>query len=1211
MPITTRHLMLDSLLLLLSASFIIVGFNGLLLSWLELIYSPLHLLLVADGFMVMLLGGAGLVCLLAGWSGGRLLAGGLLGALLLQTLVKALLNVEGPVPSDAEASMQLLPVLLLVPVALCLLMGRPAGRFRWFWAGWGALLGVIGGVVTLAIFPALRPWFLEFFDATLMASLVMAGLLGLGMMVAALRGERPLELGRFAVGSGLTGVVVSSLVWLLLSWQQEEALDRQAAYLLDNIQLNAEQVMASRLSLMRRMAAQLESGEADPAPEALARHLEGYLRDVSSLKAVGLFRQGNQQGNQQAGSDELAGGDWAWLGGRDEADSLMASLVNRPQVRDWLSIGMNQAGLMHTNAGSQGLFLASVDVPGSALQLVSLVDLSEFLFHELRLQLGLYRVVVLGRGEALLEIRHMGPLRSLSNGSFVNHLMQRRHIGLPGGPMMTLEVYPGTQNDWLLAGLMPVGVASGGLALSGMLVFSLALAGQLLGRTRALGETREQLEAQQAVQALIVREEPLETILAAVCRMLERQIPGSLCSIMLTNDAGSVLTLVAGDSLPEGYRQAMASITIGEGIGACGSAAHLAETVICEDLADDPRWKGYHQLALDHGLRACWSLPVLGSDNQVLGTFATYLLAPGAPDASSHRRLSKAADLVALAVERHKNRRTLRLLERSVEESTNGVVIADATRPDLPIIYVNAAFTRISGYSKDEALERNCRFLQGPQTDEAEVARLRQQLRDDDQAHVTLLNYRKDGVAFWNDLSISPVRDAEGNVTHYVGMLHDVTERKTYESQLAHHANHDALTGLANRSLFEGRLDCDVGLMSRGDEQLAVLFVDLDDFKPINDTLGHAVGDDVLREVARRLQMSVRPGDMVARMGGDEFVLLMSDVTQDEQVLTLVDRLMLEIARPYLVNDHELYLTCSVGIALSDPCMNEPRELIQHADMAMYKAKQQGRNAFHWYTREITEQMGERMALRNELQEAIESNAMELHYQPLIARDGSLAGVEALLRWKHPVRGYVSPEVFIPLAESTGQIIPLSRWVLERACDDMVLLAQQGIGKVRVAVNLSPLQFHRPNFLATLRDVLHTTGLPTDQLDLELTEGILMDNTESAIGILHALRGMQIGVSIDDFGTGYSSLSYLRHLPISKVKIDRSFVMDVTTNPHDAAIVQGIISMAGHLGLEVVAEGVETQAQHDQLQAWGCNIFQGFLLARPMPLSALSEFLRR
>ncbi|MDI5921046.1 EAL domain-containing protein, partial [Halomonas sp. LR5S13] len=551
----------------------------------------------------------------------------------------------------------------------------------------------------------------------------------------------------------------------------------------------------------------------------------------------------------------------------------------------------------------------------------------------------------------------------------------------------------------------------------------------------------------------------------------------------------------------------------------------------------------------------------------------------------------------------------LRILERGVEASVNGVLIADAGEPDLPIIYANDAFQRMTGYTREEIIGRNCRFLQGAETDTAAVEQVRQQLARQCEVHVTLCNYRKDGTPFWNDLYIAPVRDEEGQVTHYVGIQHDISEHKAYEARLAHHASHDALTGLANRALLEDRLVHDFELARRQGHLLAVLFVDLDEFKPINDSLGHAIGDQLLLGVSQRLSAAMRAGDTLARLGGDEFVVLLPDLHNEEQALQVAERLLALIARPYRVGEHELSLSCSIGIAVSSAEVSQPNELIQQADMAMYRAKQQGRNAYYWFTPEITHRLGDRVALRNELQEAIDVQAFELHYQPLIDRQGRVVGVEALLRWPNPLRGYVSPAQFIPLAEETGQIIPISEWVLRRACHDLRMLDGAGQGLLNVAVNLSPLQFHRSSFLGNLRQTLAVTGLPAPKLSLELTEGVLMNDTESAIDTLHALREMGVGVAIDDFGTGFSSLSYLKNLPIDTVKIDRSFVSEVTRNAEDAAIIQGIISMAHHLGLMVVAEGIEHEEQHRLLMAHGCDLFQGFHLARPMPLERLIEFL--
>ncbi|MCE8022126.1 EAL domain-containing protein [Halomonas sp. MCCC 1A11036] len=850
-----------------------------------------------------------------------------------------------------------------------------------------------------------------------------------------------------------------------------------------------------------------------------------------------------------------------------------------------------------------------------------------------------------------------------------------------------------------------------------------------------MARTQRHLRAQQRVQTLIARDQPLEEILKAICRIVEAQVPGGIASIMLCDGAQLRLERIHSVGLPQAYCDAIEGVAIGPGNGACGSAAYLRDFVVCADIAHDSRWEGVHDLAARHGLGACWSYPVIGSNDLLLGTFAIYYRQPGEPSRSDRRRVIEAAELVSLAVERERNRQALReneqryrslftyhpdavfsldleghftsanaacsnvtgypleqllgshfsslvqpsdrarfeslyrdvdrgeafrysvtiqhresrsvyldvtnlpivvnervigfygiakdmterhrretelrILQRSVEASTNGIVIADARQPDNPIVYVNEAFERITGYGRDEVLGRNGRFLQGRETDAKAMAQLRHAIAERREINVTLCNYRKDGTPFWNDLHLAPVRDAEGGVTHFVGVQHDISERKSYEAKLSFHASHDALTGLANRSLFENRLLHDVSQAQRHGRHLAVLFVDLDDFKPINDSLGHEVGDQVLIQVAQRLAEELDTGDTLARFGGDEFVILLPGLDREEDAIRLTERLLSRVGRPYRVDGHELYIGASVGIACLKEGSDNPVELIQQADMAMYRAKQKGRNAWECFTSDINDEVSMRMALRNDLQEAIEAQNFELHYQPLLgARGGEIVGFEALVRWNHPIKGYLSPGLFIPLAEETGQIGPISEWVLRQACRDMCRLAAEGYGRYRVSVNLSPLQFRRTNFLSNLQQALRETGLPPDCLELELTEGILMIDTVAAVETLHHLRDMGVEVSIDDFGTGFSSLSYLKQLPIGKIKIDRSFVRDVTVNRHDGAIVQGIISMAHHLGLGVVAEGIEEAAQRDFLTAHGCDVFQGFFFARPMPLEALRVYLK-
>ncbi len=552
----------------------------------------------------------------------------------------------------------------------------------------------------------------------------------------------------------------------------------------------------------------------------------------------------------------------------------------------------------------------------------------------------------------------------------------------------------------------------------------------------------------------------------------------------------------------------------------------------------------------------------------------------------------------------------LRLWQRALESSVNAITIIDASLANFPYVYVNPAFERITGYTSEEALGKNGRFLQNQDTDQPELENIRRAVKEQRDGKALLRNYRKDGSLFWNELYISPVRNDAGQVTHYIGIQNDVTERKQYEEQLAYQSAHDTLTRLPNRNLAQDRLAQGIIFARRAGHQLALLFIDLDNFKVVNESLGHNVGDQLLQIVAHRLGDCIRSGDTVARLGGDDFAVILTDISQEEEISRVTHKILAAIAEPVPVESHQLTVTCSIGISLFPRDGEDATTLLKNADAAMYQAKDQGRNGIQYYTAEINSRIFQRLMLENSLRTALERNEFALHYQPQVSLlTGQVIGMEALLRWHHAELGMVSPANFIPLAEETGLIIPIGAWVLHTACKQAKAWHDAGLPPVRVAVNISGRQF-RENIPQLVENALAESGLPAQYLELEITESVAMQHAESTEITLDALRNMGVRLSIDDFGTGYSSLSYLKRFPINKLKLDQSFVRDIISDSDDAAISMAIIALAHGLKLDVIAEGVETESQLSFLRSHGCDAIQGYYFSRPVPAEQMEQLLR-
>jgi diguanylate cyclase (GGDEF)-like protein/PAS domain S-box-containing protein len=554
----------------------------------------------------------------------------------------------------------------------------------------------------------------------------------------------------------------------------------------------------------------------------------------------------------------------------------------------------------------------------------------------------------------------------------------------------------------------------------------------------------------------------------------------------------------------------------------------------------------------------------------------------------------------------------LRLHERAIEATVNAIVITTGRRYKYSIVHVNPAFERITGYSAAEVLGQNCRFLQGRETDQPGLTVLRALLREQKEGCVTLRNYRKDGTLFYNELRISPVRDARGHVTHFVGVLNDITETKRYQDELEHHVNHDALTGLPNRHLLRDRLEQALCRAGRRGLQCAVMFLDVDHFKLVNDGLGHHVGDALLKSVASELTAVLRPEDTVARFAGDEFVLIATEVQGAGGITEIAGRIVSRLSLPRHIEGEEFAVSASVGIAMYPDDGETVDSLLRNADAAMYHAKERGRNTYSFYQKEMNVSVTEKLTLKTRLAKAVENGELALHYQPQArARDTHLVGFEALARWHQPELGYIPPDRFIPLAEETGLIVPIGEWVLHRACVFAADLRAQGLAFGRVAVNLSARQFYQATLAKSIERVLSDTGLPPQCLELEITESMMMGKSEKVLRILSELKEMNVQLAIDDFGTGYSSLGYLRRFPIDRLKIDRSFIDHVPASQHDSTITKAIVSLAHNLGLHVIAEGVETHAQLEFLARNGCDEIQGYLFGRPLEELAARDFVRR
>ena len=600
----------------------------------------------------------------------------------------------------------------------------------------------------------------------------------------------------------------------------------------------------------------------------------------------------------------------------------------------------------------------------------------------------------------------------------------------------------------------------------------------------------------------------------------------------------------------------------------------------------------------------------------LVGVFLTLLTTAYLKAASSRSRIieetveKRTAQLQATTIALLQTTSELQLRNRAIEASANAIFITSAEGPDYAVEYVNPAFERITGYPFAEIVGKSFWLVAGIEDEQPGSIELMAAMKARREVHATVRSYRKDGAMYWNDFYVAPVRDEAGEVNHFVHVSYDVSETRRYQEQLEYSANFDPLTGLANRNLLHDRLQQAVAYASLFNKTVWVAVIDIDHFKFVNNSAGRGCGDMLLKVIAAHLQAAVRAADTVGRIGSDEFVLVLPQFETGPMTAETIESVMTAIARPVSIEGKDFFVSCSIGIAVFPHDGAGAEALLMDAEMAMYRAKEKGRNNYQFFEPSLNARAKARLRIEGALRNALAGDEFVLHYQPQVdLKTGRIVGTEALLRWQHPVFGMILPAEFIALSEETGLIIPIGAWVLRTACGQNQAWRAAGFGKLRMAVNLSGIQFAPPNIVQTVAAALHESGLDPRCLEIEMTESVVMHDVESTIATLHQLKALGVQLSIDDFGTGYSSLAYLKRFPINVLKIDQSFVRDIATNPDDASIVVSIIALAHNLRLQVIAEGVETPEQLAYLRRHECDEIQGYYFSRPMAATAIEQTL--
>ncbi|MCV6587407.1 MAG: EAL domain-containing protein [Marinobacterium sp.] len=726
-------------------------------------------------------------------------------------------------------------------------------------------------------------------------------------------------------------------------------------------------------------------------------------------------------------------------------------------------------------------------------------------------------------------------------------------------------------------------------------------------------QARLQEQARLQVMDKLVHNLPLTEILGAIIELIEHNGSGALCSILLVNSEQQTLTLGAAPNLPATYNHAIDGISYGEGIGSCGTAVARRARVIVEDINTHPYWAAYKTLALQAGLQACWSEPIINTQGEVLGTFAIYHPQPQSPSPRDLETIEFAAHLALLAIEKNRALERMNLLLRFFNEADEGIVVTDINGL---IIDVNPKFTRVTGYTLEEVRQQNPSMLKSGRQSPEFYQAMWQQLKETGHWQGELWNRRRDGQIYAEKLTISSITNDAGEVTNYVGIFADITHVKDQQQALQKMAYEDPLTGLANRTRLTEIFQHKATQCHQDNTRLAVCFLDLDNFKEVNDNYGHSAGDELLKQVSHRILGCLRSEDTLARLGGDEFAILLCSLQSVENCQQIMARIHRLIAEPFTLAEHQIHISASSGITLSpdDQSSDEHADLdtlLRHADKAMYQVKVQGKNSFQFFNAQHDIQLADIHKRQTAVEQALHNGELQLYYQPKVnMRTGKVWGAEALIRWQHPQQGLIPPHTFLPHIANSPVELEVGNWVINQALQQQVSWQSMGLS-LEVSINVSAFHLLSSNFydeLATAID--HHPDLQCQNLQLEILESSDFDNLPAIEKVInHCRQTLGTGFALDDFGTGFSSLAHLRDLSADTVKIDCSFIRELMSNPNDFRIVEGIVRLSKAFDRHVIAEGVESVWEGQMLLLMGCENAQGYGIARPMPAAELPNWI--